>query len=142
MFLGEFVHNLDEKSRLTLPAKFRARLTDGVVLTTSHEKCLLMYPTDEFRVLFERISALPTMSEEAAMLRRMFFTNAHDVEPDKQSRVLIPQRLREYANIRDSVVIVGVGKFVELWAPEEWERTREALRRLAEQKDIWQKLGI
>ncbi|MFN3705332.1 MAG: division/cell wall cluster transcriptional repressor MraZ [Thermoflexales bacterium] len=142
MFLGEFVHNLDEKSRLTLPAKFRAQLAGGVVLTTSHERCLLMYPAEEFRLLFERISALPTMSEEAAMLRRMVFTNAHDVEPDKQSRVLIPQRLRDYANIRDSVVIVGVGKFIELWSPEAWERTREALRQLAEQKEIWQRLGI
>lgn len=142
MFLGEFTHTLDEKSRLTLPAKFRARLADGVVMTTGADKCLLVYPLDEFKVLFERVSALPVMGREAATLRRMLYSNAHDAIPDKQNRVVIPQPLREYAGITNEAVIVGVGKFIEVWNPQEWRRALEEVQAHASQKDLWAALGI
>lgn len=142
MFLGEFNHTLDEKSRLTLPAKFRARLADGVVMTAGTEMCLLVYPLDEFKQLFEKVSALPVMGKEAATLRRMLFTNASDAVPDKQNRVVIPQPLREYAEITNEVVVVGVGKFVEIWNPKEWQRAREEVQQHAAQRDVWANLGI
>ncbi|MCL6509408.1 MAG: division/cell wall cluster transcriptional repressor MraZ [Anaerolineae bacterium] len=142
MFLGEFTHTLDEKSRLTLPAKFRARLADGVVMTTGSDKCLLVYPLDEFKLLFERVSALPVMGREAATLRRMLYSNAHDAVPDKQNRVVIPQPLREYAGIVNEAVVVGVGKFIEIWNPQEWQRAREEIQAHAAQKDVWASLGI
>lgn len=142
MFLGEFAHSLDEKSRLALPAKFRTRLAEGLVMTTGTEKCLLVYPMDEFRLLFEKVSALPMMGHDAAMLRRMIFTNAHDTTPDKQNRVVVPQALREYASIADEVVVVGVGKFIELWSPAEWQAARNEIREHAAQKDVWANLGV
>ncbi|MCS7056219.1 MAG: division/cell wall cluster transcriptional repressor MraZ [Thermoflexales bacterium] len=142
MFLGEFTHTLDEKSRLTLPAKFRARLADGVVMTTGADKCLLIYPLDEFKLLFERVSALPVMGREAATLRRMLYSNAHDAVPDKQNRVVIPQALREYAEITNEAVIVGVGKFIEVWNPREWQRALEEVQAHAARKDVWASLGI
>lgn len=142
MFLGEFVHTLDEKSRLTLPAKFRARLADGVVLTAGTDRCLLVYPLDEFKLLFERVSALPVMGTEAATLRRMLYSNAHDAVPDKQNRVVVPQTLREYAQITTDVIVVGVGKFIEMWNPKEWQRAREQVQTHASQKDVWASLGI
>ncbi|MCS6846353.1 MAG: division/cell wall cluster transcriptional repressor MraZ [Anaerolineae bacterium] len=142
MFLGEFTHTLDEKSRLTLPAKFRARLADGVVMTTGADKCLLIYPLDEFKLLFERVSALPVMGREAATLRRMLYSNAHDAVPDRQNRVVIPQPLREYAEITNEAVIVGVGKFIEVWNPREWQRALEEVQAHAARKDVWASLGI
>lgn len=142
MFLGEFTHTLDEKSRLTLPAKFRARLADGVVMTTGADKCLLIYPLDEFKLLFERVSALPVMGREAATLRRMLYSNAHDAMPDKQNRVVIPQPLREYAEITNEAVVVGVGKFIEVWNPREWQRALEEVQAHASRKDVWASLGI
>lgn len=142
MFLGEFRHSLDEKSRLTLPAKFCARLADGVVMTTGTDKCLLIYPLDEFKLLFERVSALPVMGREAATLRRMLYSNAHDAVPDKQNRVVIPQPLREYAEITNEAVVVGVGKFIEVWNPREWQRVLEEVRAYASQKEAWASLGI
>jgi MraZ protein len=142
MFLGEFAHTLDEKSRLALPAKFRARLTEGVVMTAGTDHCLQVYPLDEFKLLFERVSALPVMGKEAASLRRMLYSMAHDAVPDKQNRVVIPQPLREYAGITNEVVVVGVGKFVEIWNPREWERAQEEVREHAAQKDVWAQLGI
>ncbi|MFC1463267.1 MAG: division/cell wall cluster transcriptional repressor MraZ [Candidatus Brachytrichaceae bacterium NZ_4S206] len=142
MFLGEFTHTLDEKSRLTLPAKFRVRLADGVVMTTGADKCLLIYPLDEFKLLFERVSALPVMGREAATLRRMLYSNAHDAVPDKQNRVVIPQPLREYAEITNEAVVVGVGKFIEVWNPREWQRALEEVQAHASRKDVWASLGI
>ncbi|BCX05174.1 MAG: transcriptional regulator MraZ [Candidatus Roseilinea sp.] len=142
MFLGEFTHTLDEKSRLTLPAKFRTRLADGVVMTTGADKCLLIYPLDEFKLLFERVSALPMMGREAATLRRMLYSNAHDAVPDKQNRVVIPQPLREYAEITNEAVVVGVGKFIEVWNPREWQRALEEVQAHAARKDVWASLGI
>ncbi|PJF47846.1 MAG: transcriptional regulator MraZ [Chloroflexi bacterium] len=142
MFLGEFTHSLDEKSRLTLPAKFRARLANGLVMTTGTDKCLLIYPLDEFKLLFERVSALPVMGREAATLRRMLYSNAHDAVPDKQNRVVIPQPLREYAEITNEAVVVGVGKFIEVWNPREWQRALEEVRAHASQKEMWAGLGI
>ncbi len=142
MFLGEFTHTLDEKSRLTLPAKFRSRLAEGVVMTTGSDKCLLVYPLDEFKLLFERVSALPIMGREAATLRRMLYSNAHDAVPDKQNRVVVPQPLREYAGITTEAVIVGVGKFIEVWNPQEWQRAREEVQAHAAQKELWANLGI
>lgn len=142
MFLGEFAHTLDEKSRLTLPAKFRPRLAEGIVMTTGSDKCLLVYPLDEFKLVFERVSALPMLGKEVATLRRMLYSNAHDLVPDKQNRVVIPQPLREYAEITNEVVIVGVGKFIEIWNPREWQRAREEVQLHASQKDVWAKLGI
>jgi len=142
MFLGEFRHSLDDKSRLALPARFRARLEVGLVMTTGSDKCLLVYPMDEFTVLFEKVSALPVMGHESSTLRRMLFTNAHDAVPDKQNRVVVPQKLREFAQITNEVVVVGVGKFVELWNPAEWDRARDEVREHAARKDVWAGLGI
>jgi MraZ protein len=142
MFLGEFAHTLDEKSRLTLPARFRTRLAEGVVMTTGTERCLLVYPMDEFKVLFDKVSALPMIGREAATLRRMIFTNAHDAMPDKQNRVVVPQPLREYAGIANEVVVVGVGKWIEIWNPKEWQRAQEEVREHATRGEAWAQLGI
>lgn len=142
MFLGEFAHTLDEKSRLALPAKFRARLVDGVVLTAAAEKCLLIYPADEFKLLFERVSALPVLDRDSAGLRRMLFSNAHDAVPDKQNRVVIPQPLREFAEITNEVVLVGVGKFIEVWTPRAWASEKQAVRDQASRGEVWGRLGI
>ncbi|MCS6772838.1 MAG: division/cell wall cluster transcriptional repressor MraZ [Anaerolineae bacterium] len=137
-----FVHTLDDKNRLALPAKFRTRLADGVVITAGMDKCLLVYPAEEFQALFERVSALPLMDREAATLRRLLFTNAYDTVPDKQNRVVIPQALCDYAALAGEVIIVGVGRFIELWNASEWDRAQQEIRTHAADQNIWAKLGV
>jgi MraZ protein len=88
------------------------------------------------------VSALPILHKEVASLRRMLFSNAHDAVPDKQNRVVIPQPLREFAEITNEVVLVGVGKFIEVWTPREWQRARQEVREHAAQGDVWSRLGI
>ncbi len=141
MFLGEFRHTLDEKSRVTLPAKYRARLAPGIVMTLGTRRFVMVFPIDEFRLLAERVSALPLVASEAAMLRRQLFGNAIDLEPDKQGRVVIPESLRQYAVINQDAIIVGVGTHIEIWSPEEWQREQDEISRAA-LDNPWAKLGI
>ncbi len=142
MFMGEFRHTIDDKSRITLPAKFRAQLASGIVMTAGIDRYILVYPQDEFERLAEKVNALPLTGRDAATLRRLLFVNASDDVPDKQGRVILPENLRAYAGIQSDVVIVGVGKFIEMWNPEEWQRAQTEVRDHAAQETIWAKLGI
>ncbi|MCL4504702.1 MAG: division/cell wall cluster transcriptional repressor MraZ [Chloroflexi bacterium] len=142
MFLGEFRHSLDDKSRITLPAKFRSELQQGVVMTAGMDHYVLIYPRAEFELLAEKVNHLPLTGRDAATLRRLLFVNANDAIPDKQGRIIVPELLRQYASISADVVIVGVGKFIEMWSPEEWQRARSEIAEHAAQESIWAKLGI
>ncbi len=127
MFLGEHTHTLDEKGRLTIPAKFREDLDEGAIITRGFEKYLLIYTA----ATFERLNAVaqnlsPTDPENRALLR-FTFANASDAEPDKQGRVLIPPFLREYAAITDECVVVGVGQYIEVWSKQGWAEQQQAL---------------
>jgi MraZ protein len=122
MFLGEFVHTLDSKGRLTIPAKFRDRLAAGLVVTRNpSDRCLLLMPMSEWTTLTDKIKTLPLTDRRTALLRRVLFSAAEDLKPDKQGRVLVSQRLREFAHIDNEVMVVGMDSYVELWNPSEWD---------------------
>ncbi len=145
MFLGKFEHAVDDKSRLSMPARFRERLADGLVIMSSTEKCLLVYPMDEFQKLFDKVSALPTVDPQAAVLRRMLFMNASDATPDKQNRIVVPQALRDYAGISAAAILVGVGRWLEVWSPDTWTLQQAEIDRQAqdaESKLALAKLGV
>jgi MraZ protein len=142
MFLGQYAHTLDEKFRLALPAKFRARLADGIVITTGTGKCLHVHPVADFQAIYNKVSALPLLDEEAANVRRKLFNSAHDVVPDKQNRIVIPQALREYAEITNEVIVAGAGPLIELWNPAEHQRAQQMVREQGERPNGWKSLGI
>ena len=122
MFLGEFVHTLDSKGRLTIPAKFRDRLAAGLVVTRNpSDRCLLLMPMSEWTTLTDKIKTLPLTDRRTSLLRRVLFSAAEDLKPDKQGRVLVSQRLREFAHIDNEVMVVGMDSYVELWDPGEWD---------------------
>lgn len=122
MFLGEYTHTLDAKGRLTIPAKYRNALAPGMVVTRNPmERCLLLFPQSEWERLADKVSALPLTDPRSAAFRRAFFSAAEDLQPDGQGRILLSQRLREYANIENEVVVAGMNKFIELWNPALWE---------------------
>ncbi len=142
MFLGEFVHTIDEKGRLTIPAKFRADLDAGLVVTRGIDRCLAIYPMDEWRRLAERVSALPMTDRRARAFRRLVFANASDVALDKQGRVLIPPHLREYAGLDGEVVVTGLNTYIEMWNPDAWSAERERVEGDAASAEEWTALGI
>ncbi len=122
MFLGEYTHTLDSKGRLTIPSKFRDLLVPGLVVTRNPSGgCLLMMPMDEWGRIAERVSALPLTDRRSALLRRALFSAAEDLKPDRQGRILISQRLRDFAHIEDDVVVAGMHTYIELWNPQQWE---------------------
>ena len=125
MFLGEYTHTLDSKGRVTLPAKFRETLAQGVVVTRGLDKCLFVFTYDDWKVFTEILSEkLPFTQKSARDFSRFFFSGAVDIIPDRQGRVLIPPFLREYAGLDSDVVIIGANSRLELWDPSRW---RDAL---------------
>lgn len=142
MFLGEFVHTIDEKGRLTIPAKFRADLASGLVVTRGIDRCLAIYPLEEWEHLAGRVSALPMTDRRARAFRRLVFANASDAVPDKQGRMLIPPRLREYASLDGEVVVTGLDTYIEVWNLDAWTGERERVEGDDADIEEWSLLGI
>lgn len=121
MFLGEYEHTVDEKGRLAIPAKFRAGLAEGLVLTRGFDQNLLLYPMPVWRELAARINALPITQPSARNLRRLMFAGASDLGLDKQGRIVLPPNLRQYATITSQAVVTGMDSFIEIWSAERWQ---------------------
>jgi MraZ protein len=127
MFMGEFTHAIDDKGRLTIPAKFREELAYGAVLTRGYDKYLLLYTADAFRRIVARAEALSPTDPNHRALLRLTFSGASEAVPDRQGRVLVPPFLREYAGITDACVIVGIGNSIEVWSNDGWQQQLQDL---------------
>ena len=122
MFLGEYVHTIDDKNRLAVPARFRQDLAEGLYLTKGVDRCLYALTPDGWNRLADRIAALPTMQSNVRQLQRHFFAGAVHVIPDKLGRIVIPPSLREYAQLNGEVVVAGVHSRIEVWSRSAWEQ--------------------
>jgi MraZ protein len=142
MFLGEFVHTIDSKGRLAIPARFRSALDEGLVVTRGIDRCLAIYPMQEWRRLAERVSALPMANRRARAFRRLVFAAACHCVPDKQGRVLIPPRLREYAGLDGEVFVTGLNTYAEVWNPALWVAERERVEGDGDDVEEWALLDI
>ncbi len=129
MFIGEYQHSIDEKGRLSIPAKFRVSLKEGAVVTRGLDKCLFLYAKEEWEKLSSRISALPMAAANSRAFARLMLAGAMDAEPDKQGRVIVPEYLREYAGVKKNVVVAGVGSRLELWDKDEWDSYKQSAER-------------
>ncbi len=128
MFLGNYEHSIDTKGRMAVPARFRAELGDRMYVTRWLDKCLALYPVEQFEKLAAQVSNLSIADPNARSLRRIFFSDAAEVELDKQGRINIPARLREFASLSGEeaqVVVVGMNNYVEIWSPDLWEQVQE-----------------
>ncbi|WP_367307212.1 division/cell wall cluster transcriptional repressor MraZ [Alicyclobacillus acidocaldarius] len=133
MFMGEYEHSLDSKGRLTIPAKFRDGLGDSFIVTRGLDQCLFAYPLDEWRALEEKLKSLPMTRSDARAFVRFFFSGASECEVDKQGRILLPPKLREYAKLEKECTLIGVSNRVEIWNTRVWEHySSDAERSFAE----------
>ena len=121
MFMGEYTHSIDSKGRMIIPAKFREGLGENFVLTRGLDHCLFVYPQEEWSELEKKLRRLPLTKSEARTFMRFFFSGAAECELDKQGRVLVPNVLRQYAELGKEVVVLGVSSRVEVWSKEKWE---------------------
>lgn len=120
MFLGTHTPRLDEKGRIFLPAKFREDLAEGVVITRGQERCLYVWPRDEFVRFTDQLRAAPVTHRGARDFARMLAAGASDEVPDKQGRITIPNGLRNYAGLTRECTVVGAMTRVEIWDSEAW----------------------
>lgn len=121
MFLGTHTPRLDDKGRLILPAKFRERLASGLVMTRGQERCLYVFPYDEFARITDSWRTTPTSNKAVRDYQRVFLSGASDEIPDKQGRVTIPPALREYANLSRECTVIGAGARLEIWDSAAWD---------------------
>jgi MraZ protein len=126
MLLGEYDHSLDDKKRLTLPAKFRQSFSDGVVLARGMDGCLAVYTREGWDTFVEsRLAVLDPLSKESRQMSRFMFAGASETELDKQGRVMVPGPLVEHAGLDREVVVAGVRDHLEIWDRAAW---REQLK--------------
>jgi len=144
MLLGEYEHTLDDKNRLTLPAKFRQAMAGGVVLTRGLDSCVEAYPADDWMELVQReLAGLSPFSKESRQLERFLYSGAVEAQPDKQGRVMVPPTLLEHAGLDREVVVIGMRGRIEIWDRAAWraqlkevmEGAEHVAERLAAQHD-------
>ena len=122
MLMGEYHHNIDEKSRLIIPAKFRSELGERFVITKGLDKCLFVYSETEWNKLMQKVSSLQFTKKNVRAFERTFIGGASLIEFDKQGRINITSPLVHYANITKECVIIGVGERLEIWSLEDYNK--------------------
>jgi len=140
MFYGEYLHSIDRKGRLILPAKFRevakANFIERFFVTRGLDKCLFMFSEEEWRSQEAKFKAISFTKLESRTFNRIYFSVAGEVTPDRQGRILLPQYLKDFAEIKKDVVIVGVSNRIEIWAKDKWHEfygnSRQSFETIAE----------
>ncbi len=143
MFLGEHEHTLDQKGRLTLPAKYRDSFPEGLVLTRGMDGCVFVWAKADWSELASRLAGLDTLGRDDRMMKRHFFSGAAEVMPDRQGRVMIPATLASHAKLDRDVVVAGVFDHLEIWDRAAWGaqiadvegRAEDVAERLAAKRD-------
>ena len=126
MFIGEYLHSVDAKGRIAVPYRFRKLLKQGAVVAKGLiDRCLCIYPKDEWDKLSIKLSSLPISDQKARAFSRLMFSGAVEVSFDRQGRILLPSYLREYAGIKIQAIISGVYSRVEIWDKKSWDTYKD-----------------
>ena len=128
MFLGQYQHNLDEKGRLMIPARYRELLAAGAFITQGFDKCLIVMTDVHFREVYDRINAMNMADQNARLLRRHILSNAYAVEIDRVGRILVPQNLRQTIGLNGEAIVAGQGEYFEVWTPADWNEQMDQLQ--------------
>ena len=125
MFYGEYLHSIDRKGRVISPAKFRevakGNFIEKFFVTRGLDKCLFMFSEEEWRSQENKFKAISFTKAEARKFNRLYFSGAVEITFDTQGRVLLPQYLKDFAQIKKDVVLVGVSNRIEIWARNNWQ---------------------
>lgn len=129
MFIGEYKHNVDAKKRLALPVKFRKELGKEIVITRGLDNCLVVYPLKEWKEMSDKLGKLPTSQVEARGFARIMLSGAMAVELDSLGRILIPEYLKTYAELKKQVVVCGSYNRVEIWDEKKWNKYKDDMEK-------------
>jgi len=139
MFIGEYQHSVDQKGRVAIPAKFRATLKKGAVVTKGLDKCLFLYPKKDWEELAAKLASLPISQKDARAFGRLMLAGAMDVDIDKQGRINLPGYLRDYANVKNNAVVAGLYNRLEIWNSKDWKTYKDSAEK--DSSDIAEHLG-
>ena len=122
MFFGRYEHSIDEKGRMTIPARFREELGVGAFITRGFDPNLVVYTSSYFNnTISKKVDEMRNLDPQARSLRRFIYSNASPLEFDKVGRILIPQFLRDAVDIHENALVIGAGVYFEIWSPSAWE---------------------
>ncbi len=137
MFIGEYNGTIDDKARISIPAKFRSSLKNQVVVTRGLDNSLVLYTLDEWKKLAEKLASLPISTANTRAFSRLMLAGAMDCDIDKQGRIVLPGYLKEFARINKKLVFAGMYNRVEIWSDELWSKyktqTEKNSNQIAEQ---------
>jgi MraZ protein len=129
MFLGQYQHNLDDKGRLMIPARYRDLLAAGAFITQGFDRCLMVMTDAYFQDVYVRINSMNMADPTARLLKRLILSNAYPVDVDKVGRILVPLNLREFLGVANGeLVVAGQGEYFEVWTPAEWRAQMEKVQ--------------
>lgn len=137
-FIGEYKHSLDEKGRVALPAKFRKRLK-GAIITRGLDRCLFVFNQDEWLILAKKLTALPLAQGNSRAFVRLMLAGAMEAPLDSQGRILIPEYLRKYADLKRIAIVAGLFNRIEIWDENNWEQYKAKTESASD--EIAEKLG-
>jgi len=130
MFYGEYEHTIDRKGRLIIPSKLRETFKEHYVekfyITRGLDGCLFLFPEEEWKLQEQKFKSMSFTKQEARKFNRIFFSGASELVCDKQGRVLIPTYLKQFADIKRDVMIIGVSSRIEVWSKEKWKEFYES----------------
>ncbi len=121
MFLGEYLHSVDGKGRVAVPARFRSKIERGAVLTRGVDRCLYVYPMETWETKARELSAAISDPRLLRLVERRFFGMAHELELDAQGRIVVPVKFRQYANLNGEAMVIGAHERFEIWSVADWE---------------------
>ena len=139
MFIGEYQHVLDSKKRVAVPAKFRSKFKKGAVVTRGLDGCLFVYTAEEWKKIAEKLGSMPVGEKGTRSFIRMVLAGAVDSKLDSQGRILIPEFLKEYANLSKEVVVAGLFNRLEIWDSKAWEKYKKEAEK--NQDEVAEQLG-
>lgn len=143
MLIGEYIHTIDEKNRVSLPVKFRKEMGKKIIITPGLDSCLFIFTLKEWAKVSKRLSDsesdLSFLKADKRSFNRFMFGRATDVEVDSIGRILIPDFLKDRIALKDKVAIIGVEDRVEIWNEKAWSEYKEVVEKQADQ--LAEKLG-
>lgn len=143
MFIGEYLHTIDEKKRLAIPAKFRSVLGKKAIITRGLDNCLFLYPAKEWQSLAQKLSQLPLSQSDARGFSRVMLAGAMEVSIDSLGRILVPDYLKKYAGLAKKAVVAGLYNRIEIWDEKKWhEYNQKTEKEVGDIAERLKELGI
>ncbi|TSC90587.1 MAG: MraZ protein [Parcubacteria group bacterium Gr01-1014_2] len=139
MFIGEYLHSIDNKKRLAIPSRFRKELGEKSILTRGLDNCLFLYPLQEWQKFSEKLDRLSMGQANTRSFARLMLSGAVEVEFDNLGRILIPDYLKIYADLKKKIIVTGVLNRLEIWDKDIWENYKKEIEKNTDA--IAEKLG-